>query len=154
MIDGHHLLAFAWLHLFCTLLLLLLPLCSAGRAPLCIRLPARMPTRLPCLPACLELCASLQLAGAPSPAFLRTELPGHDPPSDCPFTVFCVWPTSLPRSLPWLCRELPGCRHTFHADCLDPWLRSKPLCPVCRCLVEPSPKEQGAEEQGGSSEPR
>lgn len=36
-------------------------------------------------------------------------------------------------------RELPGCGHTFHAACLDPWLRTKPLCPVCRCQVEPLP---------------
>ncbi|KAL4429848.1 hypothetical protein ABPG77_010965 [Micractinium sp. CCAP 211/92] len=51
-------------------------------------------------------------------------------------------------------RELPGCRHTFHAACLDPWLRSKPLCPVCRSRVEPlAPAQvQQAEGQGGSGQ--
>ncbi|KAL4437397.1 hypothetical protein ABPG75_004536 [Micractinium tetrahymenae] len=51
-------------------------------------------------------------------------------------------------------RELPGCRHTFHAACLDPWLRSKSVCPVCRCQVEPAPPAMpagGAEGQAGSS---
>ncbi|QDZ20348.1 NEP1-interacting protein-like [Chloropicon primus] len=29
-------------------------------------------------------------------------------------------------------RILPHCNHTFHARCLDPWLRKKRSCPLCR----------------------
>ena len=33
-------------------------------------------------------------------------------------------------------RKLPGCYHAFHADCIDPWLRKKADCPVCRRPVK------------------
>jgi len=29
-------------------------------------------------------------------------------------------------------RVLPECCHSFHVDCIDPWLVSKPSCPSCR----------------------
>lgn len=29
-------------------------------------------------------------------------------------------------------RVLPGCRHLFHVNCVDTWLRLHPTCPLCR----------------------
>ncbi|OIT04066.1 PREDICTED: RING-H2 finger protein ATL66-like [Nicotiana attenuata] len=31
-----------------------------------------------------------------------------------------------------LCRSFPACNHVFHAQCLDPWLAKRPICPTCR----------------------
>ncbi|XP_042425677.1 RING-H2 finger protein ATL70-like [Zingiber officinale] len=36
-------------------------------------------------------------------------------------------------------RELPECGHSFHLQCVDPWLRSRPTCPLCRTSPLPSP---------------
>ncbi|GAB4814555.1 hypothetical protein N2152v2_001601 [Parachlorella kessleri] len=35
-------------------------------------------------------------------------------------------------------RCLPACGHAFHAACIDPWLHSKAVCPICRAAVEAS----------------
>ncbi|GMN67812.1 hypothetical protein TIFTF001_036887 [Ficus carica] len=29
-------------------------------------------------------------------------------------------------------RLLPDCGHAFHLKCVDPWLRLRPTCPLCR----------------------
>lgn len=29
-------------------------------------------------------------------------------------------------------RTLPECKHSFHAHCIDPWLKRNASCPVCR----------------------
>lgn len=33
------------------------------------------------------------------------------------------------------CRLLPGCKHVFHAACVDAWLMKVPTCPLCRASV-------------------
>ncbi|KAK6127021.1 hypothetical protein DH2020_039237 [Rehmannia glutinosa] len=35
-----------------------------------------------------------------------------------------------------LCRDIPICKHLFHAKCVDRWIRKKPTCPVCRIRVD------------------
>ncbi|CAL5097675.1 unnamed protein product [Urochloa decumbens] len=41
-------------------------------------------------------------------------------------------------------RRMPACKHLFHVECIDMWLRSHSTCPICRAAVEPA---------GGQPEP-
>ncbi|KAK7275360.1 hypothetical protein RIF29_16476 [Crotalaria pallida] len=36
-------------------------------------------------------------------------------------------------------RCIPECKHCYHADCIDEWLRMNTTCPVCRNSPAPSP---------------
>ncbi|KAL6619518.1 hypothetical protein ACP70R_034657 [Stipagrostis hirtigluma subsp. patula] len=42
-------------------------------------------------------------------------------------------------------RRLPACKHLFHVECIDVWLRSHSTCPLCRAAV--------GEPTAGMSEP-
>ncbi|XVE70683.1 hypothetical protein DITRI_Ditri10aG0089900 [Diplodiscus trichospermus] len=35
-------------------------------------------------------------------------------------------------------RQMPRCKHSFHAPCIDMWLYSHYDCPLCRASVDPS----------------
>nr|XP_009603368.3 RING-H2 finger protein ATL20-like [Nicotiana tomentosiformis]XP_016442796.1 PREDICTED: RING-H2 finger protein ATL20-like [Nicotiana tabacum] len=51
-------------------------------------------------------------------------LPGHNALT-CPI---CLVEYSAGESV----RLIPLCQHSFHADCVDEWLKMKATCPVCR----------------------
>ncbi|KAG8376198.1 hypothetical protein BUALT_Bualt09G0038200 [Buddleja alternifolia] len=42
-------------------------------------------------------------------------------------------------------RQLPKCKHSFHAPCIDMWLYSHMDCPLCRSKVGPSVLERRKE---------
>ncbi|OEL26323.1 hypothetical protein BAE44_0012653 [Dichanthelium oligosanthes] len=35
-------------------------------------------------------------------------------------------------------RRMPACKHLFHVECIDMWLRSHLTCPICRADVVPT----------------
>ena len=52
--------------------------------------------------------------------------------------------TTCPICLSEYCSEetlrcIPECKHCFHAECIDEWLRLNGTCPVCRNTPSPSP---------------
>ncbi|XP_074557982.1 E3 ubiquitin-protein ligase ATL4-like [Curcuma longa] len=52
-------------------------------------------------------------------------------PKSSPDCAVCLCPFRPHDEL----RLLPACRHAFHSQCVDPWLRSAPSCPLCRASI-------------------
>ncbi|XP_020574578.1 E3 ubiquitin-protein ligase ATL4-like [Phalaenopsis equestris] len=50
-------------------------------------------------------------------------------------------------------RFLPACRHAFHSQCVDTWLRSTPSCPLCRASIRLPPAAVGAAPPAAASDP-
>jgi len=53
---------------------------------------------------------------------------------ECPICLCDIQPGDAIRCL-------PGCNHTFHRSCIDPWLVRRAECPLCKQQVGASTKE-------------
>ncbi|CAL4970234.1 unnamed protein product [Urochloa decumbens] len=49
-------------------------------------------------------------------------------------------------------RRVPACRHIFHVECIDMWLRSHRTCPMCRCEISPPEKVTLSEDDNVAAE--
>lgn len=58
-------------------------------------------------------------------------------PLDCPV---CLGQVEAGETV----RRLPKCAHSFHADCVDAWLRAHSTCPMCRAAVVVGPAAAAA----------
>ncbi|XP_071707553.1 putative RING-H2 finger protein ATL21A [Rutidosis leptorrhynchoides] len=56
-------------------------------------------------------------------------LPGHDD-ATCPI---CLSEYNVNETV----RCIPECRHCFHAECIDEWLKMNGTCPICRYTPSP-----------------
>nr|ACG24708.1 RING-H2 finger protein ATL2K [Zea mays] len=64
-------------------------------------------------------------------------LPTSAPALDCPV---CLAQVEAGEKV----RRLPKCAHSFHADCVDAWLRAHSTCPMCRAAVLVGPAAAAA----------
>ncbi|KAG6500027.1 hypothetical protein ZIOFF_039841 [Zingiber officinale] len=81
---------------------------------------------------------------------------GMAPAEEC---VICLGEFEGGEEREAMVKVIPGCRHAFHPECIDRWLRSDVSCPLCRCtdlaVVAPLPEDlvrgDGGGELGGGS---
>ncbi|KAG0541690.1 hypothetical protein BDA96_02G038800 [Sorghum bicolor] len=84
--------------------------------------------------------ATLEAFPAVSYAEARMRRKGKAPAAAAQEEAFCCCPVCLDGYGDGdVVRVLPDCGHLFHRDCVDPWLRKRPTCPVCRTSPLPSP---------------
>ena len=38
-------------------------------------------------------------------------------------------------------RKINSCNHIFHMSCIDTWLESNTMCPICRCDLRSNTSE-------------
>ncbi|CAO2199538.1 unnamed protein product [Urochloa humidicola] len=63
------------------------------------------------------------------PTFVFAPADGEPAPEmDCPV---CLGQVEAGEKV----RRLPKCGHSFHAECVDAWLRAHSTCPMCRAAV-------------------
>lgn len=62
------------------------------------------------------------------PTFVHDAAAAGAPALDCPV---CLGQVEAGEKV----RRLPKCAHSFHADCVDAWLRAHSTCPMCRAAV-------------------
>lgn len=78
----------------------------------------------------------------------RADAHGGESPAECAVCLSALQDGDAVRAL-------PGCRHAFHAACVDAWLCARATCPVCRARpVLPPPQQApkaGAKVVAGSS---
>lgn len=71
---------------------------------------------------------------------------GGAPALDCPV---CLAQVEAGEKL----RRLPKCAHSFHADCVDAWLRAHSTCPMCRAAVLVGPAAAAAAATAATKQP-
>uniref|UniRef100_A0A7N2LGX0 RING-type domain-containing protein n=1 Tax=Quercus lobata TaxID=97700 RepID=A0A7N2LGX0_QUELO len=59
------------------------------------------------------------------PKLVYSQIKGTSPASCCSICLVDYKETDM-------LRLLPHCSHLFHQNCIDPWIRLHPTCPVCR----------------------
>ena len=64
------------------------------------------------------------------------EPPKPKPPSKCIFkAIECAICKEPDTAKPQAWSTLSGCKHSFHSDCIQIWLKSRRKCPICRADV-------------------
>ena len=78
--------------------------------------------------------SAAELGTLPCHDFKQAEAAGGAGGGDCAVCLEAFEPGDR-------CRRLPRCEHSFHAECVDSWLRKSGACPVCRAEVVDRPPE-------------
>lgn len=80
-----------------------------------------------------------QFLRAVRPIFLFPSVAGNAKTSAVPVCIICQNRMQAGES----CRELFGCGHCFHAECIESFFQSHSRCPVCRTRCRPPASVRG-----------